>query len=368
MFALRPVRFATAIFFSATVFFPVLSDAQVLKDRQKCINTMNKSGQKVAKTQGKENSKCIKNAGKQKLDGTTAEDCLTADAKNKVSKAESKTVDLQAKKCVSPLPDFGFTDSSVVNAAAKGEELSLVVDVFGPSLNTTILTDKDGASCQATLAKSYEKLGATILKEFNKCKKLGLKDGVITDVTGLEACLGPDPKNKISKAEGKVLTGVQKKCVGVDLATAFPGDCAGLGGDDTQFSGCVSDAVMCRMCLAANDMDAMTAACDALDDGLLNGTCRQCGNSVTEAPEDCDDGGESATCDADCTNVTCGDGTVNGARARFATTATRSIPTSVRRRVSMPCAATVSSARTRVARRGPAAGRRNATTPAPTAT
>ncbi len=36
-----------------------------------------------------------------------------------------------------------------------------------------------------------------------------------------------------------------------------------------------------------------------------------CGNGVREEGEQCDDGGESATCDSDCTVAMCGDGTVN---------------------------------------------------------
>ncbi|MCH8146899.1 MAG: hypothetical protein IH987_02765 [Planctomycetes bacterium] len=36
-----------------------------------------------------------------------------------------------------------------------------------------------------------------------------------------------------------------------------------------------------------------------------------CGNGVVEPGETCDDGGESATCDADCTIAECGDGTLN---------------------------------------------------------
>jgi len=36
-----------------------------------------------------------------------------------------------------------------------------------------------------------------------------------------------------------------------------------------------------------------------------------CGNSSVEGIETCDDGGESATCDVDCTAVSCGDGTTN---------------------------------------------------------
>lgn len=38
-----------------------------------------------------------------------------------------------------------------------------------------------------------------------------------------------------------------------------------------------------------------------------------CGNGLVEAGETCDAGGESATCDADCTDVVCGDSSVNSA-------------------------------------------------------
>jgi len=36
-----------------------------------------------------------------------------------------------------------------------------------------------------------------------------------------------------------------------------------------------------------------------------------CGNGVVEVFEDCDDGGETATCDPDCSFAACGDGTIN---------------------------------------------------------
>jgi hypothetical protein len=38
-----------------------------------------------------------------------------------------------------------------------------------------------------------------------------------------------------------------------------------------------------------------------------------CGNGIVELLESCDDGGESALCDSDCTEATCGDGTINEA-------------------------------------------------------
>jgi cysteine-rich repeat protein len=39
--------------------------------------------------------------------------------------------------------------------------------------------------------------------------------------------------------------------------------------------------------------------------------CQQCGDGALQPPEQCDEGGETAGCDADCTLAECGDGTVN---------------------------------------------------------
>ncbi|MFH1529163.1 MAG: choice-of-anchor L domain-containing protein [Pseudomonadota bacterium] len=76
---------------------------------------------------------------------------------------------------------------------------------------------------------------------------------------------------------------------------------------------------------AACDADCTLATCG---DGTTNTTAGEdcdgtpdcddecaflavCGNGVVEDGEDCDDSGESATCDNDCTFVVCGDGAVN---------------------------------------------------------
>lgn len=44
-----------------------------------------------------------------------------------------------------------------------------------------------------------------------------------------------------------------------------------------------------------------------------SGSDSECGDRIVEGDEECDDGGESATCDADCTAVECGDSVVNEA-------------------------------------------------------
>jgi hypothetical protein len=61
------------------------------------------------------------------------------------------------------------------------------------------------------------------------------------------------------------------------------------------------------------------AAGETCDDGGETATCDvdcsavSCGDTVvnTTAGETCDDGGETATCDLDCTAVSCGDSVVN---------------------------------------------------------
>ena len=66
--------------------------------------------------------------------------------------------------------------------------------------------------------------------------------------------------------------------------------------------------------------DGIPAGSETCDDGNTVGgdgcsaTCQLegCGNFVLDVGEDCDEGGvETATCDADCSNPTCGDGDVN---------------------------------------------------------
>lgn len=62
-------------------------------------------------------------------------------------------------------------------------------------------------------------------------------------------------------------------------------------------------------CLGVDNADQ-----DDLDDDGVGDACDApaCGNAVVEAPEACDGGGETTTCDLDCTAAACGDGVVNG--------------------------------------------------------
>ena len=52
---------------------------------------------------------------------------------------------------------------------------------------------------------------------------------------------------------------------------------------------------------------------DPMAEDSSGGPSTVCGDGMVEGDEDCDDAGESATCNADCTAAACGDGVVNAA-------------------------------------------------------
>jgi hypothetical protein len=260
--------------------------APLLKEEQKCVNSINKGAAKVAKAQGKENSTCIKNAGKSKLPaGQTIEQCLVADLKSKVSDTISK---IKTSDCPPGGPAFPaiLTDGNDIGDVMVGKGLDLIHAVFGTDLDQPGLivdcgTDKPRCGCQAAIIKAVEKCQGTKLKEFNACKKNALKvgkeplpSGAQSAVDLQDACMGtgtggiPDPKNKLI---GKCIVGIQKaidkKCIGFDTAALFPG-CEG-----PVSVACLDVFVECEVCQALNQIDALSRDCDLFDDGLANGSC-----------------------------------------------------------------------------------------------
>jgi hypothetical protein len=246
-------------------------------DQQRCITALNKSLAKVAKVQGKDIHGCIKDFSKAAL-GMLVETCLTADRDTKVAKAEGKTVTRESKKCT-VVPDFAATDSATVNGAAEQKEFDLIHDVFGPDLDLALFTkagNPTGSVCQQSVAKAVTKCQDKKLKEFNKCKKNGLKDQSIDVPSALEACMGYDPNGKIAKlcdpATGKIAKNIDNKCVSksVALLAALPG--CGTA-DAATLAQCLDDRVECRVCLALNQGDGLSRDCDDFDDGVVNGSC-----------------------------------------------------------------------------------------------
>lgn len=134
------------------------------KDQRKCVVTINKNVAKVARTQGKDICRCLKDGARGKLGmgDDVIENCLTADDKGKVSKAQAKLASKLAKECSGPVPGFGVDpagiDPNSLAAAAIERELSLIHRIFGSDLDTVIAKDDPAtAGCQLDVAKQAKK-------------------------------------------------------------------------------------------------------------------------------------------------------------------------------------------------------------------
>lgn len=273
-------RGAWCVFAMAVVAFSaagVLAQVQN-KEQQVCLAKLNKDGAGVAKAQGKENVSCLKSAGKGKLIGTV-QDCLTADLKEKVSRKRDKTTADNVKLC-GVAPDFAYVSATAVNDGAQQAEIDLFGDVFGVPAGTAVIdcaADKAGCVCQQKVAKAVEKVIATQLKVFVKCKKDALTSGA-SSAAAIEACVDDagvqlsienDFKQKINRRVVKIQAISLKKCQFV--SNAFPNKCdlpAGMALAD-----CLHEQARCRVCQAINDMDGLSVNCDDFDNGALDTTC-----------------------------------------------------------------------------------------------
>ncbi len=253
------------------------------QDQQSCVNEMNKNGAKVNKVQLKEVEKCLKDLQNGKLD-TSLEVCTTADPNGKVQKAIDKTESGEEKRCDPLAParasPFGYTAAVTVNQAAVAGGLGLVHEIFGDPVQdgdlATKTADKETASCQYEMLKQAGKLEGTVMKEVTKAKKTALKDPMVTSGAALEVSLAAvfDPANdKLGKAEGRLVKGVDKKCgsLSVSPATIFPGACANP--DLQVVEGCAIAAARCQACSKLNAFDGLGLGCDQLDDASINGSC-----------------------------------------------------------------------------------------------
>ncbi len=297
------------------------------KSQQKCINKMNKSGEKVCRAQGKNADACIKGFFKGQLAGS-AQDCLAGDLKGKIAKAHTKTINAEASLCPPLLqPDFAFASATIVNAAASGESIALVADVFGPDLDTALTPGNE--KCQRKVQKGYEKIRKEKLKIFLKCKKEQLKLGVATGTGLANACMSAiiaDAKGKIAKRIVKLGDDLTKHCpsVGGPLDILFPGKCAGQP-NQQAWAVCIDVEVEGRVCEKLSQMDAFAFDCDLFDDGVVcnsgdqNGaetdvdcggpTCPVCADGLgCGVAADC----QSTVCTGNvCQAPTCSDGVLN---------------------------------------------------------
>jgi len=240
-----------------------------------CIKQMNKGGEVVAQLQGNLDKRCVRNGNNGDVPDVDA--CVTNDPFGKVGRKKQSTIRRENHFCLrSPdqNPDFGKTDATTVNNAATGEEIALLESVFGAPVQAAIIScgsDAQACKCQWRVVQFYEKLMFRKIEGFRLCKKPGLRHGTIIDDSGLENCMGADPRGKVANKLHRLQVIVQKECVttGVNQAVAFPGTCATA----PDLSACLDARTSCYACRMLNAMDGLSKDCDAFDDGLANVSC-----------------------------------------------------------------------------------------------
>lgn len=323
MLYLRPSqKFAatlTSLWLSVTCVASAAAQATaepITQTDQNCVITMNKVGVKLFTAENHASYKCIRDAGKGRLEGTI-EACMVAEEGSRSDKLANKLVATQNDKCSPPLPPFGFATAAAVTASARTTQSELTHALFGNPLDAAVVLrdeDFDGVKCQLRVAREYQSYAAARLKAFKNCKQAGLKNGTITDATALAECTVADPRDKVAGARARIGAEIARRCDETTLPPLFPGECeTGARIGASTFDQCVARLIDCHTCVLTNDMDGLLFDCDTLDDGLINASCRTCGNGVTEGPEYCDEAGATAACDVDCTFPACGDGIFNPA-------------------------------------------------------
>lgn len=229
------------------------------KAQQKCLAVLDAGFAKIARTREKTLLRCFQSMGKS---GNSAAACIAA-YDPKLAKAKEKLEVASEASCAGATPDFGATDATMTSEAAEGIGQAILADLFAADLDNAILsqtTDKNGARCQLGVAKAVTKCEQTRIKEFNRCKKSGLRLRVIHEAALLEECVDEDPKGKIEKTCTGVSRSVEKTCTtkGVDLLEAFPGCATATGPLLTE---CIGEIASCRVCVALNAANGISNDC-----------------------------------------------------------------------------------------------------------
>ncbi len=257
------------------------------KHQIRCLRELWKAGAQVSQAQGQDNVSCAKSSTKEQLSGMTAQDCLTADMKQRVAKKQTRAIAIATTKCSVETPTYGSTDPETVSSVSSSSQVDLVTDLFGPDVEEALVAcseDRDACNCQVKTLKAAVALSVVQLKEFAGCTKRAIKVnkspflGGVLSTSELERCLSDDTvawsvasdeRSKVAGASAKLADVVVDKCGGV---SHFPGSCTGQSG--AGLASCIVDRVDCRTCLAVNEMYALGVDCDSHDDGAVNSSCQ----------------------------------------------------------------------------------------------
>jgi cysteine-rich repeat protein len=316
------VSLTGALLVSAALAAPPAT-AQISRDQQLCINSMEKDFTLIDKQVGRQVASCLKNHAKGRplsplpfID--TVVECVLDDPRGKIGFASQRAMANFTRRCTPPLPGFGPTDVFALGNAGERAAHTLARDVWTQDLDPNLVlesVDKRAATCQQKAWKAATKCEQARLKEFSLCTRKGLRGAAVPGLIDSGAdlqnrCLGvgtnpqPDPRKKVARACSDPKKGIQKfidrSCSNLNLSlTALFPTCGTTTTAGT--AACLNRKAACNTCMALNAANDLDRDCELFDDGLVNNTCA-CGNGVINAGESCDDGNNHSNdgCSFDC--------------------------------------------------------------------
>jgi hypothetical protein len=300
---LHRILFATAFLFTSNLPAQALAPAV-----QRCRASVALAAAKMTRTSLKAFLDCSKARAR---DGAFVDDDCTdldqADLKGKVADKEETfaevltgekskctgiaPVDALYAQCPPPCNDAvpvvtTFTNVYDCMLCLERDYLaSLAGEVFG---TPSTPLDQSDARCQKSITRSTARMLTRTTKDVIRCELQAERDGgaaiaMCTD-TGF-------PSDVVTEAATKTTEAVNESCLAADFGNLDSCDTA-TPGEGT----CVADH--------STDTGQVLATYFLQLSSL-------CGDGAIQSPEQCDDGGESAACDNDCTFAVCGDHKVN---------------------------------------------------------
>ena len=291
--------------------FATSADAE---DTTRCIRAMNNGARRVFSVASRAQVACIRDAV---FTGGSADACLDAPIDAILSNAED-WLRLNERSFCSPEPSFGYSGLPIIVASARALFKATIEAVLGQPVDPSIQAngaDKVTGRCQNAVIRAHRRLEIRRFRSFSRCKSAGLRTGAITADDDLLECLDSlEDTPAVERSELNLANIVASKCRSqvAPPEQLFPGACSHAS-DWNDFADCIVEWAACDNCQLISSVDQLGLACDGTDNGLESAACGHCGNGEVEAPELCDEAGNTAACDEDCTLPACGDDIVNTA-------------------------------------------------------
>ncbi|GIW42179.1 MAG: hypothetical protein KatS3mg076_2756 [Candidatus Binatia bacterium] len=289
--ALLPLR----LLFFAAVFFPLVvplrdGRAEVPSTLQgRCLRSLYRDFLRSAVRERREFRRCTREAITGKIETPAQlQECLGADEKGRMARLLEKSLERDRLRCrplrwtlfppgAPPLevggerPAFGYTNAWNVVEAGRGAVLGLLREILGDDPAGAF--DASGAgSCQRKTLSTAASLLLTEIRTFRACVVKGLRTKTLDSREALAACLdavSQDEKGTIARRASELGREIDRHCEGADLATVFPGACAGA----PDFSACARERATCQVCRAVARAADVEPDCDAFDNGVADGSC-----------------------------------------------------------------------------------------------